>query len=222
MLWLKGSLRGVPNKVGSHPNNPTVGADRRNSPHFSFPQQFVELYTFYNPSYRKKPTGEECYDRVLDCEEKWPTRTPTTIIHPPCTQPRYIPLLPIEDAFLAHHTQDHCNENSCADAKRIQLPLILFAEHHLIPRPAEERSAALPTVWVAWNMDRVCVCLGLRGSMTFNRGSNPICRANISWYPCALDSHPTLLPSVEATISYFGIPAIKSIKLMLARCKKPL
>lgn len=44
----------------------------------------------------------------------------------PRTSPRCIPLLPMEDAFLAHHTQDHCNENSCACAKRIQLPLILL------------------------------------------------------------------------------------------------
>lgn len=35
-------------------------------------------------------------------------------------------LLPIEDAFLTHHTQDHCNENSCAYARRIQLLLILL------------------------------------------------------------------------------------------------
>lgn len=46
-------------------------------------------------------------------------------------RPKKVPsatILPsaVEDAFLARHTQDHCNENSCADAKRIQLPLIPF------------------------------------------------------------------------------------------------
>lgn len=57
-------------------------------------------------------------------------------------------LVPIEDAFLAHHTQDHCNENSCVFARRIQLLLILFAEHHLIPGPAECRPTTSAAVEV--------------------------------------------------------------------------
>lgn len=85
------------------------------------------------------------------------------------------PSLPIEDAFLAHHTQDHCNENSCAYAKRIQLPLILLRS--ITWSRGQRRLRLLPCQWLeALETWTECVCmLGGRDLLSkyFNAPSNP-------------------------------------------------
>lgn len=66
-------------------------------------------------------------ERLDKLEETWPTKSPPVFTHPPTDNAlRFGVLLPIVDAFLVHHTQDHWNENSCVCAKRIQLLLILL------------------------------------------------------------------------------------------------